>query len=264
MDCYISWVIERVLIADDEPLARDRVRRLVSRLAPAACVWDAGDGDAAVTSILEHAPQVVFLDIEMPGRRGLEVVEAVGLERMPATVFVTAYDEHALAAFDAAAVDYLLKPVDENRFEAAWKRVESSVASRAFLGEAARLRELLDALGRSEAAASRDRLVLRDAGRSIVVRLDVVRWIESAGNHVVFHTAEGPIRARETLTAIEARLDPARFVRIHRRYLVSLGALREVRPWSGGDQVLVVEGGAKLPVSRNHREVLERRLGERG
>lgn len=256
-------MIERVLIADDEPLARDRVRQLVSRLSPHARIWDAVDGDSAIESIRANAPQVVFLDIEMPGRRGFEVVDAIGPERMPTTVFVTAYDEHALAAFDAAAVDYLLKPVDEERFQSAWKRVEAAVASRELGDEAARLRELLGTLGRSGSNASRDRLVLRDAGRSIVVRVGSVRWIESAGNHVVFHTTDGPVRARETLAAIERQLDPKNFARIHRRYLIALDALREVRPWSGGDQVLVLEGGAKLPVSRNHRDELSRRLKDR-
>jgi two-component system LytT family response regulator len=255
-------MIERVLVADDEPLARDRVRHLVSRVAPEASIWDAGDGDNAIALIRAHAPQVAFLDIEMPGRRGLEIVETIGLERMPATVFVTAYDEHALAAFDAAAVDYLLKPVDETRFRTAWRKVEQRIASREILGETARLRDLLSTLVLG-AAAPRDRLVLKDAGRSIVVRLDTVRWIESSGNHVVFHTAEGPTRIRETLAAIEAKLDRARFVRIHRRYLVALDTLREVRAWSGGDQVVVLDGGAKLPVSRTHRDELETRLKER-
>jgi two-component system LytT family response regulator len=256
-------MIERVLIADDEPLARDRVRHLVSRLSPHARIWDAVDGESAIASIRANAPQVVFLDIEMPGHRGLAVVDAIGPERMPATVFVTAYDEHALAAFDAAAVDYLLKPFDDERFGAAWKRAEASVASRGLMDEAARLRDLLGTLGRSEGKAPRDRLVLRDAGRSIVLRVGSVRWIESAGNHVVFHTTDGPVRARDTLASVEGQLDPKQFARIHRRYLIALDALREVRPWSGGDQVLVLEDGAKLPVSRNHRDELARRIKDR-
>src|SRR5262245_56572571 len=255
-------MIERVLIADDEPLARERVRELVLGLAPHAQIFEAGDGDAAVESIRANAPHVVLLDIEMPGRRGFDVIEAIGPDRMPATVFVTAYDEHALAAFDAAALDYLLKPVDAQRFEVAWKRIEDRVAARDFLGEAARLREWLSSLSGMVPGAAPDRLVLRDAGRSIVVPLGSVRFIESAGNHVVFHTVDGEIRVRETLAAIEAQLDRARFVRIHRRFVVALDALREVRPWSGGDQLLILEGGAKLPVSRNHRHELELHLKE--
>ncbi|HEX4826300.1 MAG TPA: LytTR family DNA-binding domain-containing protein [Candidatus Polarisedimenticolaceae bacterium] len=251
-------MIERVLVADDEPLARERVRQLVSRVAPGATIWDAGDGDDAIALIRAHAPQVVFLDIEMPGRRGFEVVNVIGPERMPATVFVTAYDEHALAAFDAAALDYLLKPVDEARFRTAWRKVEDRIGSREILGEAERLRGLL-----ASAAKNSPTLVLKDAGRSVVVRLDAVRWIESSGNHVLFHAAEGPTRIRGTLASIEARLDPTRFARIHRRYLVALDALREVRAWSGGDQLVVLDGGAKLPVSRNHRDELEARLRER-
>ena len=256
-------MIERVLIVDDEPLARDRVRQLVSRVDPRAQIWEAGDGDAAVASIRANAPHVVLLDIEMPGRRGFEVIDAIGPERMPATVFVTAHDEHALAAFDVAALDYLLKPIDADRFRVAWKRVEARVASQDLQGEAARLREWLSALRRAGTDAVRDRLVLRDSDRSIVVPLGAVRWIESSGNHVVFHTGEGTIRVRETLTEIEGQLDRARFTRIHRRFIIAVDALREVRPWSGGDQLLILEGGAKLPVSRNHRHELERRLEER-
>jgi len=253
-------MIERVLIADDEPLARDRMRQLVSDLAPRAQIWDAGDGDAAVASIRANAPQVVLLDIEMPGRRGFDVIDAIGPDQMPPTVFITAYDEHALAAFDAAALDYLLKPVDAQRFEVAWKRLEARVLSRDLLTEAARLRDWLGALTHDESSTARDRLVLRDAGRSVVVPLGSVRYVESSGNHVLFHTVDGVIRVRETLTTIEAQLDRARFTRIHRRFLVALDALREVRPWSGGDQLLLLEGGAKLPVSRNHRHELDLRL----
>jgi two-component system LytT family response regulator len=256
-------MIERVLIADDEPLARERVRQLVLGIAPRAQIWEAGDGDVAVLSIRATAPQVVLLDIEMPGRRGFDVIDAIGPDRMPPTVFITAYDEHALAAFDAAALDYLLKPVDAQRFEVAWRRIEARVAARDFLGEAARLRDWLGALSGIASSAAPDRLVLRDAGRSIVVPLGSVRWIESSGNHVLFHTVDGVIRVRETLTTIEGQLDRGRFARIHRRFLVALDALREVRPWSGGDQLLILEGGAKLPVSRNHRHELELRMKER-
>lgn len=237
--------IERVLIADDEPLARDRLRHLVLQVEPRAQVWEVGDGLAAIESIRANAPQAVLLDIEMPGRNGLEVIDSIGPERMPPTVLVTAYDDHTLAAFDAAALHYLLKPIDARRFQVAWRRIEERIAAR---GDGPRV----------ESA----RLIVREGGRSIVVPLEAVRWIESSGNYVIFRMAEGSIRVRETLAAIERRLDPARFVRIHRRFLVAIDSVREVRPCSGGDQLAVLEGGTKLPVSRNYRVQLEGRLGE--
>lgn len=244
----LDEMIGRVLVVDDEPLARERLRTMLRRLAPRLEVIEAGSGTAAVEVLREQAPEAVFLDVELPGCDGLEVVRRVGVEAMPPTVFVTAYDRHALAAFDAAAVDYLLKPYDAERLQRAWKRL---------LGRGdRRLSGLLDLLARRDD----ERLIARQGGKTIAVPLEEVRWVESAGNYVVLHAATESYRIRSTLAAVEDRLDPARFVRVHRRFIVDLRAMRELLPWSGGDQLIVLEGGVKLPVSRNFRERLAERL----
>ncbi len=230
-------MISRVLIADDEPLARERIAHLLRRVAPHAEPVEARDGRSAIALIREARPDAVFLDVEMPGADGLTVVEAIGAARMPPLVFVTAHEQHALAAFDAAAVDYLLKPFDEARFRRAWRRLESRSSTPA-----------------DDAPA---RLVLRDGSRTLVVPLDDVLWIESAGNYVLLHAADRSYRSRETLAGMAARLDPRRFVRIHRRYLVDVAAVREVRPWSGGDELVVLRDGTRLQASRTFREALD-------
>lgn len=262
-------MIERVLVVDDEPLARERVLRLLHRLAPRTQVYEAADGNSAVAKIQSLALDAVLLDIEMPARNGLDVVSAIGCDRMPPSIFITAYDEHAVAAFELAAIDYLLKPFDDQRFETAWRRLEQRRAAGALAGEARRLQELLAALVGSTGSAGpsganadndRERFVIREGGCTIVVPLSEIEWIESSGNHVLLHGAKQSFRVRDTLSAVAARLDPARFVRIHRRFLIDITAMRELRPWSGGDQLIVLQGGAKLPVSRNYRGDLARRL----
>jgi two-component system LytT family response regulator len=259
-------MIERVLVVDDEPLARERVLRLLRRVAPNASVHEAADGVSAVVSIQSLRPDAVLLDIEMPARNGLEVVSTSGCERMPPTIVITAYDEHAVAAFEVAAIDYLLKPFDDQRFETAWRRLEQRCAAGLFAGEARRLQEVLAALVGSAGdypEANRERFVIREGGRTVIVPLADIEWIESSGNHVVLHGARGSHRVRDTLSAVASRLDPARFVRIHRRFIIDVAAMRELRPWSGGDQLIVLQGGAKLPVSRNYRHDLARRLASR-
>lgn len=263
-------MLERVLIVDDEPLARQRVARLVHTRQPGAALREAGSGAAAIEVITAWAPQVVFLDIQMPGGDGFSVVEAVGVDRMPPTVFVTAYDAHALRAFDAAAVDYLLKPFDEARFAAAWSRAERLHASRALIGEATRLSALLEIVARGAAAPPTPapeiptRIMVRAGERSIFVPVESVRWMQSDGNYVTLHTADATYTLRETLTAMEARLDPARFVRIHRRVIVAIDQIKELQPWFAGDQVLILRDGTKLRVSRTRREAVVSRLEGRG
>jgi two-component system LytT family response regulator len=211
---------------------------------------------------------------------------------MPPTVFVTAYDQHALHAFDVAAVDYLLKPFDDERFAAAWERLRSRAAAGTIAAEARRVGALLTSLGNTAAPnagrvhgnengngngngnassygngsseTSRlpyiDRIVVRRDQRTYFVRLADVQWIESSGNYVILHAGKDRHEVRETLQSLEARLDPRRFTRIHRRLIVALDAIRELQPWFGGDQVMILQDGTKLRVSRTHRVSLERAL----
>jgi two-component system LytT family response regulator len=261
--------MERILVVDDEPLARQRLTRMITRAAPMAEVREAPDGDAAVEAIRSWRPDAVFLDIQMPGRDGFAVVEAVGVHEMPPAVFVTAYDQHALKAFEVAAVDYLLKPFDDERFEATWSRVLRRHASAQLAGEARRLGALLAAVGSTAAGAVIDasgakeyaqRFLVKVGEKTNVVPVSEVRWLQSDGNYVDLHTATGTHTIRETLANVEQRLDPRRFVRIHRRVIVAIEQIKEIQPWFGGDQILILKDASKLRVSRTRREFVATRL----
>ena len=255
----------RVLIADDEPLARERLRELVSSTDPSAELREAGNGDDAVAILRNWAPQVVFLDIQMPGLDGFGVIEAIGPDRMPATAFVTAYDAHALRAFEVAALDYLLKPFDDDRFAEAWRRLTTPRGAGATAAEARRLAELLSTMlpPRNEAPAFLERFLVKVGDRTVLVPVHDVRWIQSDGNYADLFTASGRHTVRETLATLEAQLDPARFVRVHRRVIVAIDAIRELQPWFAGDQVLILRDGTKLKVSRTRREAVAARLAGR-
>lgn len=261
-------MIDRVLIADDEPLARERIRELVRALAPSATCREVGDGDAAVAAIEDWDPQVLFLDIQMPGRDGFGVLDAVGIDAIPPTVFVTAYDEHAVRAFEVAAVDYLLKPFDDARFTRAWERVRARRSSASAAGDtqSAALRTLLAALKAERARGDGqyvERFLVKVRDRTLPVATRDVIWMRSDGNYVDLFTAAGSYTIRDTLAQVESRLDPARFARIHRRMIVAIDHIRELQPWFAGDQVLILKDGSKLRVSRTYRAALIERLAGR-
>jgi len=264
-------MISRVLIVDDEPLARERLLELVQATSPGCCVKEAGDGDGAVRLIRDWNPDLVILDIQIPGRTGFEVIEAVGPESMPPTVFATAHDDQAIRAFEVAAVDYLLKPFDLERFQTAWRRAVERRTTEAIRLEARRLSDLLNASGieAGDAIAPEngrrplERLSVKKDRRTILVPVRDVFLFESAGNYVVLHTTTERHLIRETLSELHARLDPSRYVRVHRRFVVDLEVVREIEPWHRGDQVMVLASGARLRVSRSFRAELERRMAER-
>jgi two-component system LytT family response regulator len=257
----------RVLIVDDEPLARERLSTLVATVAGNAEVREAANGEEAVELIGAWSPTVVFLDVQMPGLTGFEVIDTVGAANMPPTVFVTAYDQHAIRAFDVAAVDYLLKPFDEKRFTEAWKRATRADASRTLIDLMERIgsgsgatRNQPPATSSVEVRRWADRVVVKKNQRTILIKLADVQWIESAGNYVSLHVGRETHEVRETLTSIESRLDPSRFVRIHRRMIVAVDSMRELQPWFGGDQVMILKDGTQLRVSRSYREQVAKRL----
>ncbi|MBI3792565.1 MAG: response regulator transcription factor [Gemmatimonadetes bacterium] len=266
-------MIARVLVVDDEPLAREHLAHLVRQAAPEATVTEAANGDEAVAMISAARPDVVFLDIQMPGRTGLEVIEHIGAERMPAVVFVTAYDQHAVRAFDVAAVDYLLKPYHGDRFLEAWRRVVARHAAESVVTGSRELLAALDAARSAPHAAAPgatipadadatrlERIAVTDGLRTRFVRLADVEWLEADGNHVRLHAGGVVHRIRDQLSHLEPRLDPARFVRIHRSTIVALDAIKELQPWYGGDQVLILRDGKQLRVSRALRARLVSRL----
>lgn len=259
----------RVLIADDEPLARQRLRRLIRREPEVEVVAECGDGPATVAGLRTHAPDLLFLDVQMPELDGFAVLRAIPADRLPVTIFVTAYDRYALQAFEARALDYLLKPYTEARFRAAFERARGAVLGPE-PGERARLLLLLEQIRleqrdlRAVSAAEpppADRLLVREEGRVRVLAASEVDWIEAARNTVRLHVGAAVHVLREPLSALETRLDPTRFARIHRSTVVNLERVTEILPWFSGDGMVVLRSGERLRVSRSFRERFEARLG---
>ena len=272
----------RVLIVDDEPLARQRVRDLLDKEDGVAVVGEAGTGRAAVAAVGERAPDLVFLDVQMPGLTGLDVVREVGPEAMPAVVFVTAYDQHALAAFEVSAVDYLLKPFDDDRFHQALTRAREAIRLREVDGLRDRLAMLLGAgstgppvasstVSRSTGASStgappaasswRDRIAVETRGVTRVVPVADVDYIASDGAYAELHVGEDTYVVRERMQALEEDLDPARFFRIHRSTIVQLDRVESLLTAAGGDYTVRLKDGTRLRLSRSRRDAFAQRLG---
>ena len=244
----------RALVADDEPLARETVRLLLDGVADVELAWEAADGRQAVDAIRGFRPDLVFLDVQMPHLDGFGVVEAVGPEAMPATVFTTAFDDHALRAFDAAAVDYLVKPYDDARFARALDRARTLCGR----DHAVPLRALLDERQRPEPA---DRLLVRSGTRLVVVQTAAVDWAEAAGDYVALHVGPQTHLLRETLTGLEDRLDGRQFVRVHRSAIVQVDRVRDVTLTAAGDARVRLRDGTEVRASRRYWKDLEARLG---
>jgi two-component system, LytTR family, response regulator len=259
----------RVLIADDEPLGRERIAALLRKHDDIEIVAAVDDGVRAVEAIRSLRPDVAFLDFQMPGRTGFEVVRDVGPANMPATVFVTAYDQHALGAFELHALDYLVKPFDDERFEEALRRARRSVE----LETVDRLRlQLLQALQPSAAPAPAsgprpdylERIPVESKGKVRVVPVADIEYITAAGVYAELHTAERRYVVRESMQTLEDRLDPGVFMRIHRSAIVRLDRIDLFLRAEGGDYNIQLKNGVKLPVSRARRAALEERLGVNG
>ena len=261
----------RVLIVDDEPLARQRLEDLLRAEAGVGIVASVDNGEAAVDAVRSLHPDIAFLDVQMPGKTGIDVVREVGPEAMPLTIFVTAYDRYALQAFDLAAVDYLVKPFDDERFEQAFQRARRYVE----LEEMGELRERLLAVldggsrgGSSSAPAAPpsgspylERIAVEMRGKVRVVPVSQIEYITASGPYVELHTSERAYLIREAIHTLEEKLDPNRFLRIHRSIIVRVDLIDTFHRGAGGDYEVQLKGGARLRVSRSRREELERRLG---
>ena len=239
----------RVLIVDDEPLARRGLVVRLERMRAIEIVGEASSGAEAVDAIEQLKPDVVLLDIQMPELDGFDVVDAVGIDAMPVTIFVTAYDAHAIRAFESNALDYLLKPVDDERFARAIERARVRVAERG-------AHEKIAAFGGMLGARGEPRIALRDRGRIIVLAYADVDWIAAEGDYVrVFARGRGHL-VRHTMTAMEARLDPGAFARIHRSTIVNVARVREIRAHGDRDYIVVLRDDTKLKMSRSYRDRL--------
>ncbi|MEO5822822.1 MAG: LytTR family DNA-binding domain-containing protein [Vicinamibacteraceae bacterium] len=249
----------RVLVVDDEEPARQRLVDLLRRDAGVSAISEASDGLAAVDAIERERPDLVFLDVQMPELDGLGVVDAIGATRMPLTVFVTAYDQHAVRAFEANALDYLLKPFSDERHEATMARARARLGERDLRGFGQRL---VDLAATSAAPRYWDRLVVKAGGTTRFVRAAEIDWIEGAGVYATLHLGKTSYLYRAALSELADRLDPRRFVRIHRSAIVNLESVVQLEPLSHGEFEVVLKNGARSRISRTFRAQLETRLGQ--
>lgn len=246
----------RALIVDDEELARLRIRDLLADAHDVEVAAECEDGAAAIRAIEADPPDLMFLDIQMPEVDGFAVLRAVDTTKIPAVVFVTAHDEYALEAFEYAALDYLLKPFDRERFEAALDRARTRVRERETDGFREQVGELLAVLDRKPL----NRLIVRDGGRVSFVNVREIRWIEAQGNYVKIHaTRESPLM-RRTMAELEQRLDPGRFLRVHRSSIVNMERVRRLDSLPHGEYRITLDDDTELTSSRGFRETLRRRF----
>ncbi|MCX8091101.1 MAG: response regulator [Verrucomicrobiae bacterium] len=245
----------RALIVDDEPLARERIRTLLREEPDVEVVGECADGPAAVAAIQKLSPDLLFLDVQMPGMDGFGVLRALGHAQMPEVIFVTAHDQHAVKAFEAHALDYLLKPFKPARFREAVRRAREQLARR----RAGAISENLAALLAQQPAprARLSRIAVKSGERTVFVKTSEIEYIESAGNYLVLHAGRENHVIRETLGALEAQLDPKQFVRINRSTLVNVEQIRELQPLFKGEHVVVLRNGRQLPLTRGVRELQE-------
>ncbi len=250
----------RTLLVDDEPLARDKLRGFLARHARFQLVGEAGDGLSAVSAIDELRPDLVLLDIQMPELDGFEVLATLDQARPPYVIFVTAYDQYAVQAFEVGALDYLLKPVAPDRFDQALERAERAIDHGPTADFAERLARVLEQVAPSRPKV--ERFLVRERDRSSFVAVAEIDWIEAAGNYLKLHAKGGTHLLRATMKEVEGRLDPARFARVHRTAIVNLDRVRYLEPWSHGDQRIVLASGERLTLSRRYRDRLPRTFGE--
>src|SRR5471030_2182505 len=252
----------RVLIADDEAPARRRLADLLRDDPLVGEILEASDGRMAVQMILEHQPDLLLLDVQMPELTGLEVIAAVGAARLPLTIFVTAYDQHAISAFQANALDYLLKPFSDERMHAAMARARQRLADRQLRSFGANVARMLGARGFAEPPAWPDRLIVKSARATQFVRVAEIDWIESAGVHVMLHAGGKEVLHRIALSELATQLYPQRYVRVHRSLIVNIDSIAQLEPLSHGEFDVVMKDGARRRVSRTYRALLEQRLGQ--
>lgn len=249
----------RALIVDDEPLARRGIRRLLQSAPDIEIVGEAGNGQDAIVAVEKQKPDLVFLDIQMPLLDGFATLEKIGLENLPEIVFITAFDEHAIHAFEINALDYLLKPVDAERFEKCLERVRERMKNSQGEKLDDKISSLLKSLERVESNAEKtflSRIVIKDAGRIFFVGADEIIWISSEGNYVKIHTKGKSHLLRETMDGLENKLDPREFLRLRRSTIVRIEQIKELQPLFNGEFAIILKNGTQLASSRRYRQNL--------
>ena len=250
----------RTLIVDDEPLARERLRKLLAAHSDIEIVGECSNGLEAIETVQESSPDLMFLDVQMPELDGFGVVEKLKTQRMPAIIFVTAHDKFALQAFDVHALDYLLKPFDSERFQKALDRARQRLRNQQGSELNRQIADLLADL-RSGAKAP-DRLAIKTSGRVIFLKTDEIDWVEAADNYVSLHVGNESHLHRETMSALEAKLPADRFMRISRSTIVNMERIKELQPLFHGEYSVILRNGTRLTLSRSYRDKMQHLLGK--
>jgi len=247
----------KVLIVDDERLSRRRIRRLLTLEPDCTVIGECSNGAEAVSTLRETHPDILYLDVQMPELDGFEVVDAIA-ETKPLIIFTSAWDDYALRAFEVHAFDYLLKPFDGRRFLESLRLAKARISQERSGMNDSRIVELFESLARTRNAP--DRIAVRNNGRLVFLKLEDIDWIEASDNYVCLHCGRETHVVRETMSELEARLDPAKFLRVHRSAIVNIDRIRELQPWFRGDYRVILRDGTELTLTKNHREKLESRL----
>jgi two-component system LytT family response regulator len=247
----------KVLIVDDERLSRQRIRRLLAFEPDCEIAGECSDGAEAVRALARERPDILFLDVQMPELDGFEVVRSLH-QTEPLIIFISAYDEYALRAFDVHAFDYLLKPFDRKRFRESLQRARTQLTRNRSEFSDNRLLTLVEQLTSNHKLP--DRVAIRNNGRVVFMKVDEIDWVEASDNYVCLHCGKETHILRETMSQLEIRLDPARFLRVHRSTIVNLDRIKELQPWFRGDYRVILRDGTELTLTKSHREKLESRL----
>ena len=248
----------RALIVDDEPLARRRIRRMLARHPEIEIVADSANGREAIAMIRDQSPDLVFLDVQMPELDGFAVLEAIDKEAMPLVIFVTAYDQYALRAFEVYALDYLLKPFDRQRFDKALQRAKARLVNeRSDINQ--RALALLEELRAEKSHV--ERMLVKSGGRAFFLKTDEIDWVEAEGKYVRLHVGKESYLVREAISSLEAQLDPKKFLRIHRCSIVNIDRVRELQQWFHNEYRVILRDGTELMLSRSCRKKLGDLLG---
>jgi two-component system LytT family response regulator len=249
----------RALVVDDEPLAREMIREMLATDTEVEVVGECANGREAIEAIKTSTPDIVLLDVQMPEMGGFEVLESLDRKTTPYVIFVTAYDQYAVRAFEVHALDYLLKPFDRERFEAAWQRAKAQIK----LDRTSRRDQDIIALLEELKAGPRylERLVIKNGGRVFFLHVQDIYCIEAEGNYVRVYDNQKGYLLRETISSLEEQLDPKQFLRIHRSAIVKIDRIKEMQPWFHGEYRIIMENGKQLALSRNYRANLQEAVG---
>lgn len=249
----------RTLVVDDESLARERILDMLARDPEIEVIGECANGQEAIETIESLSPDLIFLDVEMPGIDGFGVLEALSPNRIPTIIFVTAYDQYAVRAFEVFALDYLLKPFDQERFDLALARAKRNLSTARSESLNQRILDALEEIRTKPVHL--ERLVIKMNGHVFFVKADEIDWLEAEGNYVRLHTGKESYLLRDTISALETQLDPKRFIRVHRSAIVNIDRITELQPWFHGEYRIILQEGVQLTLSRTYRDKLHELLG---